>query len=290
MKRLLAIFLLLAVSSADASRFRAPVFRTPVSRVPLLVSAPTLDLAAASELSPLHLDLIQTHSARGIENASEFLQHEPLERGGYLLGISGNGRHNEFAEATGLTPFVETYIEIFGRPRTVRTPEFLDFLTRSGEEVVFLIPPKALTHEKANISKEELEWLFDNRERMKSVRFVFGAYDLPEVIRNFPISDDSHRVEQRKHHSRDQNPFEEVAPELLVAEFEAEIIDAPMVRERSSRRMFYFQTEKGIYIVRRILRGYFLEAFPAGGSRRREAFISKRDAPKLFARIEELPF
>ncbi len=293
MRRLLAIALLFAASHADASRFRAPVIRTPVSRVPIVVSAPKLDLVAASELTLPQIALIENHSLGGIETATEFLEQEPVKEGGYLLGINGDGRHNEFAEATGLTPFLETYVELFGRPHPVRTPEFLDYITRSGEETVFLVPPKALTHEDANVTKEELEWFFENPERMKSVRFVFGAYDLPEVKRSFPVSPDEHRVAQQRRHNAQRgsvSPFVNSDPEELLSEFESEIQHAPMVRERASRGMTYFQTEAGTYIIRRILRGYFLEFFPEGEFERREAFISKRNNPKLFSRANGLSY
>jgi hypothetical protein len=200
---------------------------------------------AASELTPGQLELIERNSAHGVERAEKFLETAPLKRGGYLLGINGDGRHQEFAKATGLTPFGESYVELFGRAHPVRTPEFLENLTRSGEEVVFLVPPKALTHEDAKVTKEELEWFFDNPERMKSVRFVFGAYDLSDIRRDLPISDDRHRVEQKNRHSKGY-PYEAVESETLVLEFENEIWKAPMVRELASRGMLYFQTPKGV--------------------------------------------
>lgn len=312
---LLALAFALARPASGAG-LRAPVLVPALSPAPLAApvlaprfapgALPTLNAADApsladpvveSELSPEHLALIETRAAKGVERAETLLREDKLERGGYLLGIGGNGRHAEFADATGLTPFDETYIELFGRLHPVRTPEFLDYLTGSGEEVVFLVPPKALTHPDAKVTKEELEWLFENPDRMKSVRFVFGAYDLDaEALarrrKAIAPSDDRLRVEQARRHARRADPsaVDPVAadPEELVDAFTREIGRAPMVRERASLGLFAFQTAAGTFVARRIRRGYFLEMFPAGGGVRREAFVSKRTMPWLFARVHAL--
>jgi hypothetical protein len=307
---LLASLIAVAAASAEAARVRVPVLRpaaAPTLAMPgaSLAPAPSIlpslnaadalnapsiyDPVLQSELTAEQIESIEKNAARGVESAEAFLKEEPLEKGGYVLGISGEGRHAEFAEATGLTPFNEAYIELFGRPYPVRTPEFLEALTDSGETVVFLVPPKALTHEKAKVTKEELEWLFDNPERMKSIRFVFGAYDLPEVKRPFPVADDALRVAQkRRHEGARGSRFVEVDPEALTVEFERGFRDARNFRERASRGVLAFQGEAGTFVTRRIQRGYFLEMFPADGGPRREAFVSKRKNARLFARIAAL--
>jgi hypothetical protein len=273
--------------------FACAATRTAPAPAPL--SGFTADLSAAvarSGLSPAQLDLIGRHAKAGRPlGIDEFLKGVPLEDNGYLLGITGGGVYDRAAEVTGLTPYREVYAERIGAVRTDATPAFLEHLTEAGDTVVFLVPPDALTHPEANMTKQELEWFFEHPERMKETHFVFGAYDaagrdLAALRAGHRRPSDETRIAQRRRHLGDQGPVEQLSGarrQAAIDEFVAQMSEAEHVRERSSGKT-YFQTERGFYVLQRAARGLFLRLSPEPGGLPREAFISRESEPELYER------
>jgi hypothetical protein len=261
--------------------------------------------AARTGLSPAQLKTLAEHSAAGkLLSVEQLLRDQPLTEGGYLLGATDRSVYHMLASATGLTHFAEVYHELYGKVLMDVTEQFLDFVTGSGLPVVFLLPPDALTHPKTVVTKQEIEWLLARPERLGSVRFVVGAYEFlggePEGVqrtlaekalelwRGGSLSSDEKRLEQRELHrvKRGEAPYLRPQGEKRLAAIELFISDmrsASYGRDRHSSGRFFFQGSRGMGILRRAERGYFLEY--SGTEGWTEIFVSKRSEPELYERL-----
>lgn len=236
-------------------------------------------------------------------SVSELLRRTPFDDGGYLLGITGGGAYELMTRATGLTHYREAYLELFGRIRTDVTDRFLGFLTEAERKIVFLVPDGAFAHEQGRMTKEELAWFLDNPERMRGVRFVFGAYDFLgefsgsalERVRLWRgalgLPPDERRIAQRMAHRRFSGLEEPVYPagqarERAVEEFLQELERTDFVRSRLSG-LSYFETSRGTYLLSETQRGLFLTLYRSQAKkdeRPREVFVP-RDESVRYGRI-----
>jgi hypothetical protein len=55
--------------------------------------------------------------------------------------------------------------------------KFLDFYTKGGDQIFFLVPPQLLLDNRSKWTREELEYFLNRPEKSKNVTFIFGAYD-----------------------------------------------------------------------------------------------------------------
>lgn len=70
--------------------------------------------------------------------------------------------------------YQELAIEVEGNAN--HTNQFLTALIDNQTPVVFLVPPRLMSHEKAGVTKEEFEFLISNTSRLKNIYFIFGSY------------------------------------------------------------------------------------------------------------------
>lgn len=133
---------------------------------------------AKSELSPQALESMKKHSL-GFATMPEALNLSTV-REGYALGyVDKLSPYPMLNERMGLTNWDYAYHEFnidWQRQRN-HTELFMDKVTSQNKPVVFFVPNKVLTHPDAGVTKKEMEWLLRHPERMKNVKFVFGAYD-----------------------------------------------------------------------------------------------------------------
>lgn len=257
-----------------------------------------------SGLSDEQLGMISHHSKAGRPlGIDEFLATVPLERNGYILGTTGGHTYDAAAKATGLTHYQEVYGELYGKIRVDATDQFMDFLTRSGDPILFLVPDDALTHPQAKMTKEELEWLFAHPDRMKDVYFVFGAYGSAregpteaQLTERFAARRgalarpaDATRIAQRRRHRgsydpRDVREISGVERLEAIEEFVGALLRARFAQERHSAGKLDFASDRGYYELQRSARGLFLTLpSEAADARAREVFISAEEEPDLFA-------
>lgn len=261
------------------------------------------EAAASTGLDAAQLDSMAKHSG-GLVSVEKFLRSEPLPKGGYLLGTTHRSVYSTFAAATGLTHFAEVYQELFGRVLLDATDRFLDFITGTGDRIVFLVPPKALEH--PGVTNAELLWFLEHPERMANVRFVLGAYEFlggePEDEQRGAIeralelwrgkltrAPDERRIEQRRRHRAHRGEPEPLRPEgaerlAFINRFIDDMTHAYYGKDRGSSGRFFFQGSHGTSILHRSERGLFLE-FSAPGGGWAEIFVSKRGEPELYQRL-----
>jgi len=130
-----------------------------------------------SDLTDEQIRLLQKRS-RGVMTIYEFLEkHRDAARGGYSLGLSDYMRlYQSVSLACGLVDSETVYGRMFQR-RDARTLEFMPQITSEGKPVVFFVPNDVFSHHEAGVTRDELQWLLDNPDRLKDVYFVFGLYD-----------------------------------------------------------------------------------------------------------------
>src|SRR5262249_44413669 len=156
------------------------------------------------------------------------------------------------------------------------TDRFLGYVTGTGEPIVFLLPPQALTHPKGTVTKDELNWFLGRPERMANVRFVLGAYDFvsgePEndaragAMRSLSLwrgghepSPDEARWAQRVRHlaARGESPLGPHRPEgaereAMIEEFLQDMASASYPHDRGSTGRFIFQGRRGMDVLHRV--------------------------------------
>lgn len=122
-------------------------------------------------------EILRQNSAR-LMSAHELLRGLRAEAPGYLLGVDRwNGATELFASTARLKCWGDAYHELRIFPRAMNhTRAFLEAATKTGKQIVFLVPPRVL--EEKSITRDELMWFLENPARMKNVTFVFGAYEL----------------------------------------------------------------------------------------------------------------
>lgn len=71
-------------------------------------------------------------------------------------------------------------------------PEFVEHemgvVAALGLPAVFFVPPDLKSHERANLTKLEMQWLLDNRELAANFWIVFGLYQLLEQVPHIGFS------------------------------------------------------------------------------------------------------
>lgn len=162
-----------------------PTLKSRVEAIDLLVQKlrdfAFTPLGTALEKSELTSEQIEklSRNSRGLITMTDLLRH-PVFSEGYSLGLSiANGEYRMLSERMNLMTWHDSYPE-FGidwKANDNHTELFMEKLTVTEKPVVFFIPNRILTHEKAGFTKKELQWLLDRPQKMRHVLYVFGAYD-----------------------------------------------------------------------------------------------------------------
>ena len=143
-----------------------------------------IDLAAeikASEIPEETMALFRQHSA-GVLSLDDFAALWPSvqKARSYGLGITDDkGMYEAATRAYGLTNWFRAYQEWAGRGVFgIKDGDilFLDYITRTGQQAVFFVPPMVFSHPSANVTRKEIEWFSQNPERATDTLFVFGLY------------------------------------------------------------------------------------------------------------------
>ena len=118
----------------------------------------------------------------GILTVNEFLDRRKdiIKDGGISIGLSGD-LYKGISEASGLSSWDSVYLKLWGDFEE-KTDEFMEHITSSNKPVVFFIPADLLTHRERGITKKEFEWLLKDEAKLKNVYFVFGLYDLSDLV------------------------------------------------------------------------------------------------------------
>ena len=133
---------------------------------------------AKSGLTNVEIETLRENSL-GLIDIYEFLKVRNKEEG-YLLGLSHpQVFHDTISYLTGLMAWDKAY-EAHGIALGERqhTEKFMEAITSSGKEVIFLIPSNIWTHPKGTYTKRELWWLLKHPDQLKNVKFVFGSVEI----------------------------------------------------------------------------------------------------------------
>lgn len=148
-------------------------------------------------LSRQHVDLISKHS-KGIITIYELFNMVEDIKGGYGLGITikdGMYTYEILCKSLGLITWDEVYEREGWKDKKPRTEIFMQKIVGDGKPIIFFLPrgifvpyTGIISNRPPNsVTKEELEWLLNNPEKMKNVIFVVGAYEFipPKIYRKF---------------------------------------------------------------------------------------------------------
>lgn len=123
------------------------------------------------------LDHFRAHAGH-VETIYEYAGVHRSIGSGYMLAPDRFRGVSEFYPARGgIAHWSEGYREhrllTYGPNHTAN---YLEAITATGKPIIFLVPPNVLT--KQGITRDEMLWFLAHPEKMKNVRFVFGAYDV----------------------------------------------------------------------------------------------------------------
>lgn len=131
-----------------------------------------------SGLTKVEIETLKENSL-GLIDIYEFLKVRNKDDG-YLLGLSHpQVFHETISYLTGLIAWDKAY-EAHGIALGERqhTEKFMETITSSGKEIVFLVPSNIWTHPKGTYTKRELWWLLKHPDQLKNVKFVFGSVEI----------------------------------------------------------------------------------------------------------------
>lgn len=133
---------------------------------------------------------------------NDFLENPPQEAyGAYALGLSQSTGdiYNQIAKNFNMLDWQSAYKKHFGATWHQKTGEpditnrFMQNITGDEPYIVFFLPNDATTkREKQKYTREEIEYLIQNPDKLAKVIFVLGSYDLmePKDYDNMVASDE----------------------------------------------------------------------------------------------------